>query len=311
MEPTPPPAPPVVGTPNPLGFYAAAFALYLVGATALRGTSPVVNVLWTQTFAFLLPAVMAAAGANLRPGRFLLLSRPPSRAQLSLGFLCGAAAFLAAGALNSLVSLLFPEAWVRFFDLAPLFEGPAWERALLAVLVSALAPLCEESAFRGFVQSALRGRARPGSAIVLSALLFAIMHLDPVRFVAVFLLGAVFGWLAFRAGSLWPAVAAHAANNAITSVAVLAGAKDVGSTRPEALGSIAALAVGGAALAALAVAYRRATPFPPPLGEVAVPRDPESPAGRFRWARLPPALVAAAALGAALLVAGAAAALRR
>ncbi len=279
------------------------FALYVTGNLLTRGASPAVTLGWTETFAFLLPAAAAAAGSNLDAGSFLLLSRRPTRRQVALGALVGAAAFLAAGALLSLASLLFPASWVRAFDLTPLFEGPPLERAALAAIASLVAPFCEEAAFRGYVQSALMARTRPGVAIALSALLFATMHLDPVRFVPVLALGALFGWLAWRAGSLWPAVAAHATNNVVSSILAVSGVADPGDVRPDPRAALATLGVGAIALVPVVLAYRAATPSPPPPGEAVRLRDPADRSLRFEWHRLPTGLLLAAVAGAALLAA--------
>jgi len=285
------------------GPFAASFLLYLVPGVLAQQANPAAGLAWTEIFAFLVPAAAAAAGSNLRPGSFLRLSRAPTAAQAVLGLLLGAAAFVPAGSLHGLLSTLFPEAWVRAFDLTRLFGGPPWRRLTLATLAALLAPLCEEAAFRGYLQGALLTRLAPGRAIALSALLFAAMHLDPVRFLPVLGLGILYEWITWRSGSLWPAVAAHAANNGIASFLTLASS---GST-PEPIdvkSAAAALALGGAALALLAAAYRRATPRPPPPAEALLLRIPGDPSTAFRWNRLSPAfgLLAMVGMGALLAI---------
>lgn len=100
--------------------------------------------------------------------------------------------------------------------------------ALLAVLVVGVLPaLCEETFFRGFVLSGFRagfsGRGAAVRAVVASAACFAIFHILPERWPATFAVGLVLGWIVLRTGSLWPAVAAHAANNAVGALAMRAG----------------------------------------------------------------------------------------
>jgi hypothetical protein len=219
-----------------------------------------------------------------------------------LGLLCGAAAFPVANGLMALASAALPESWVRQFDLSRLFQGPILERAGIALVASLLAPLCEEAAFRGYVQSALFTRRRPGAAIVLSALLFALMHLDPVRFPAVLALGAFFGWLAWRAGSLWPAVAAHAANNGIGSALVLLVGVEPDLGAPVVGQALFLVAAGAGVLALFAALYRRATPAPPASEALGVRLDPADPSVRFRWFKVPPSPLALGALGLALLL---------
>lgn len=81
--------------------------------------------------------------------------------------------------------------------------------------ISAGAPLVEEMLFRGGVQGYLQQRGwRPVSAICLAALLFGLVHGNPAQMPAAFLLGLLLGGVYAVTGSLWPAVAAHAFNNA-------------------------------------------------------------------------------------------------
>lgn len=88
----------------------------------------------------------------------------------------------------------------------------------LTLLVISLGPLVEELLFRGVLLSALLRHVRTGWAIALSAALFALIHLPDLSFLwyglpNLALLGAAVAWLRLRAGSIWPAVLAHAINN--------------------------------------------------------------------------------------------------
>jgi len=305
-----PPPDPIGAPPSPaparksaLGFFAATLLLHALPGAGAQSLRPALGLAWSEIFAFLLPAAAAAAGGNLRPGPFLLLSRRPTAAQVVLGLACGATGFVAATGLMALTASLLPESWVEAFDVTHLFQGPPGSRVALAAAAAVLAPLCEEAAFRGYVQSALRTRLGPAAAIAGSALLFAAMHLDPVRFPAVLALGLLFGWLAWRAGSLWPAVAAHAANNGIAAALALGGVAEAGAEGPDRRAALAMLGVGAMLLLPVALAYRSATPSPPPPGETIVRRDPSDPSIRFRMGRVPQAYLAAVALGLALLLA--------
>ncbi len=303
MEPHPEasPAPPApTGRKSALAFFGVLLALYLPGALG-QAAQREAGLAWTEVFVFLVPALVATAGSNLRPDVWLRLRRT-GPAAIAVGGLVGAAGYLVAGAIVMLTQRIVPPQWVKTFDPGRLFLGPLWERALFAAIAVLLAPPCEEIAFRGYVQSTILLRRGPAQAILGAAFLFSLMHLNPVLFPALFLLGIVFGWLTWRAGSIWPAVAAHAVNNGITSVLVLAlGAPPEHEAAP--LSAIAtSLVVGGAALSLLLLAYRAATP--PPRRDEALPlRDPSDPSIRFSPARVGPRLTALAYSGAALLAA--------
>ena len=291
-------APPDIAAPpkSSLGFFLALMVLYVgLGGTA-QGYWPAWGLAWTEIFVFLLPSAVAASGSNLRPSAFLLLARRPTVRQVALGAAIGVALFLAASGIMSVTTLVVPGSWVKAFDITHLFEGSPRERLAMALIASLLAPLAEEVAFRGYLLSALRTHLRPVPAIAASSVLFAAMHLDPVRFPAVLFLGAVLGWLAWRAGSLWPAVAAHAVNNGLGSLAVLNGGGDPGVEGSVAAG-LALLAVGLAAFAPLGLAWLRSTPAPPPASEDLVRIEPGDPSLRFRPTRVSPTWLALSLAG--------------
>jgi sodium transport system permease protein len=93
------------------------------------------------------------------------------------------------------------------------------------LLAVALTPgICEELLCRGAVLSALRHRFGSRPAVLISAVLFGAMHLSPYRFIPTFLLGISFGALAVASRSIFPAMLAHALNNAAVVLASSAGA---------------------------------------------------------------------------------------
>lgn len=308
MNPIPPEGPPVSSAPArpaataALGFFAILLALVLFDVLA-QLASPVLGLAWSELFTMLLPALVAAEGSNLRAVRFLGLDRPKALPVI-LGALVGLVGYLPAAAVAGLwVGILPRELVERFPDVSRLFHGTVWAQVAMTALAAGLAPVCEEAAFRGYLQRTLERASGPRVAIAVSGLLFAARHLDPLRFAPLVLLGVLFGWLSWRSGSLWPAIAAHAANNAVGCAAALLGlggehrAADAGPARA----ALVPLLAGGAALAALAYAYRRATPLPPPPG--AEPREPGLPTARFVPALVPMRLQWAGIFGVLALLA--------
>jgi membrane protease YdiL (CAAX protease family) len=296
----PPPGAPPAGAKSALAFFAVLLLLFPAALLA-QWASPVAGLVATQLCAFLLPTLAATAGSNLRLAPWLRLERPRP-ALVALGALAGASGYLVASAAMVATERLVPLRWVEAYDVARLFEGPAWERAALAAVAVALAPVCEEITFRGYIQSTLALRHGARVAIPAGAFLFATLHLDPVRFPALLLLGVAFGWLTWRAGSIWPSIAAHAANNGLAAGLLLGGGpREPGPPPPEAL--LVPLAVGGVALAAVLVVFRNvaARPPPPPASAVVL-RDPASPSLRWRAARVPARLAGATLTGTGALL---------
>ncbi len=93
--------------------------------------------------------------------------------------------------------------------------------AFVGVVVVA-APLSEELLFREIGLRALSRYINFPVANLLQAAVFASMHQDPLRFVPLFALGALAGWLRLRSGGLLAPIMLHATNNAIAVVAIAA-----------------------------------------------------------------------------------------
>jgi uncharacterized protein len=85
----------------------------------------------------------------------------------------------------------------------------------LILYVVVLAPLIEELFFRGFVFAGLRQRYRRPTAALLSATLFALLHLQWTRFVPLAVLGVLLATLYERSNSLWPPIVTHALVNLV------------------------------------------------------------------------------------------------
>lgn len=96
-------------------------------------------------------------------------------------------------------------------------------RIPLAIVVTTMGPLVEELLFRGVLLSAVSRRVGSAGAIVITALLFAVVHLPDLSFLwyavpNLVLLGLALGWLRVQSASIWPAVLAHGLNNALAVV---------------------------------------------------------------------------------------------
>ena len=167
-----------------------------------------------QALFILGPPVVMALVFTSDPARTLLLRRA-AWADLALGVLLAVALNPVVSELRVLVEWLFPisETTRRALESVMAKLPSGWGVVVSLAVVPAF---CEEVAFRGFILSGFRKRYRVGSAILLSALLFGLLHvLLSVfqQFFAASLLGLVLGLLAVRSGSLWPGVLLHAANN--------------------------------------------------------------------------------------------------
>jgi membrane protease YdiL (CAAX protease family) len=117
-----------------------------------------------------------------------------------------------------LLERLFPmPVWIQDFLLEMTRIRNLAEFLRVAGGVVLAASVAEELLFRGFLQGSLEAKHGRWPAIVVTSLLFAVLH-DPWRFVPVFFIGALLGYLASRGGSIYYAMVAHAVTNS-TSVA--------------------------------------------------------------------------------------------
>lgn len=91
---------------------------------------------------------------------------------------------------------------------------PLWAAWAFIVMSALVAGICEEIGFRGYMQVPLEKRYGPGIAIAITSLMFLVLHLNqawaPPLLLHLFALGALFGILAYAAGSLIPSIIAHA-----------------------------------------------------------------------------------------------------
>lgn len=172
-----------------------------------------------------------------------------------LGLLIGGPGLaILSGQLVVLLLRLAPRSWLEapletFLDemIAMLLEDRVGSFVALVVTASVL----EEAFFRGLLLPGFEVRYGARRAVLLSAALFSLAHLNPVQFVSTFLLGLVLGWLFVRTRSILPCVALHALNNgtAFASLVALKHDAPTDALAPAPAGWIAAavIAVGAGA----------------------------------------------------------------
>lgn len=97
------------------------------------------------------------------------------------------------------------------------------------VSMALLAPLVEEMMFRGAIQNYfMRTSSNPWIGIIVTALIFGIVHMNPQQIVYATLLGVVFGWIYYRTRSLLPVITGHVLNNSIAVISMkIFGAEDM------------------------------------------------------------------------------------
>ncbi len=89
------------------------------------------------------------------------------------------------------------------------------ERIAAFALIVVVAPVAEESFFRGFLLPVFAGRWGFWVGASFASMLFAMAHLAPGVMLPAFVSGMLLAWLYRRTGSLWNCCMAHGAQNAL------------------------------------------------------------------------------------------------
>ena len=105
----------------------------------------------------------------------------------------------------NLNSLLQPETYLGYL--------------LLFIAVAIIAPFGEEILFRGFLQQYLEHHWKDiTKAVLITALFFAIIHMNPFWFIQIYILGIMLGFLSWKTKSIIPSLILHALNNTLALI---------------------------------------------------------------------------------------------
>jgi membrane protease YdiL (CAAX protease family) len=145
--------------------------------------------------------------------------RPVSPSIMLYSIICIVGTMVCCNALNELVSL--PD-WLEE-DFTALSHN--WIGALSIAL---MAPWVEELLFRGAIMPSLNKKGTaPWRGIILSSLLFGLIHVNPAQVLFAIPMGIAFGWIVWRTGSLLTAIIGHTLNNSFGVLTILSTDRDI------------------------------------------------------------------------------------
>jgi membrane protease YdiL (CAAX protease family) len=114
------------------------------------------------------------------------------------------------------------------FQLEKVLPAPSWFVELFTrvfendygvygaiIKVAIIAPIIEEMIFRGIIMHGLMRNYSAFTAVSVSALMFALFHLNPWQFPATFILGLLLGILMYRTRNIILCILGHAINNGL------------------------------------------------------------------------------------------------
>lgn len=119
---------------------------------------------------------------------------------------------------SSIVASLFESIGITLTSV-PDYEIPTNGVPLFLFAFSTIVPpaIIEEFALRSVAMQPLR-KYGDRFAIVMTALVFGLMHRNAVQGIFAFIAGMVFGYIAVAANSVWPAIIVHALNNSFSVI---------------------------------------------------------------------------------------------
>lgn len=119
--------------------------------------------------------------------------------------------------INSLIP--FPASYMSFEKsqdeiIQAFLTGPGtiW---IILFHVALIPAICEEVMYRGFLLNILKRGWGVAAAIIISGILFGLYHIRFTQLIPLSGLGMLLGYIAWKADSIFPAMAAHFTNNAI------------------------------------------------------------------------------------------------
>jgi membrane protease YdiL (CAAX protease family) len=114
------------------------------------------------------------------------------------------------------VDLLYPmsKEYKEFFE--TFLRAESVDEFALLFLIAAVVPgICEEIVFRGLIHHGIRATYGSRVAVVVTSILFALIHLSIWNFGALIFMGAFLSILREKTGSIWPGAVAHTVNNTL------------------------------------------------------------------------------------------------
>lgn len=120
--------------------------------------------------------------------------------------------------ITSLIPITGPIFGPLYDSFSRLMEQMTSDTSTMILMVVILAPLFEEIVFRGIIQKGMINNGfNPTNAIIISSIIFGLVHANPWQFVGAGLLGYVLGLVYHKTNSLLLPILLHAFNN-LTSV---------------------------------------------------------------------------------------------
>ncbi len=181
-------------------------------------TNPVLNFLLNDILPYILmvgvPFFLASAWMH-EPIRPFARHEPVEPTWFILIILLGLATFTVANLFTDAIIVVWQNIGLPLPDLPSEQDGTTTSFILNLISVAILPAILEEMSFRGFLLEKLRPLG-DRFAVLMSAVLFGLLHGNIVQIPFAFLLGLFFGYVTVRTNNIFIAIFLHFLNNAIS-----------------------------------------------------------------------------------------------
>lgn len=192
------------------------FSYSLFGDWADQAQFAIATILEMAVLMWFVGYAARRAGASWRD---VGVAKPTGWAPLAIGLAAGFIIYYLVGFCDYIVSLIGGIRPNEHPVVAIVNEARNWKQMILPLVLSGLVvPLGEEVFFRGFAYPVLRNRIGVWPAIILTGLVFALLHFDVFGLLALTAAGIALTFLYERTGSLWSVVIAHGVWNVLVAV---------------------------------------------------------------------------------------------
>jgi sodium transport system permease protein len=193
-------------------YVAALLALYYIGSK-LQLKSISTGLIQTQIFMILLPVFVVLRIIKADYKQVLRLNPTKAVNFLIVPFIAVSGAIIVT-MIGQLINMIYPFPSEYLKQLESIMKMPDLKLWQVYAIIAILPGICEELMFRGFIFRFFENQGK-WMAILISAILFAVFHLDPYRFIPVLLLGILLAWIMVKADSIYVSMFSHALNNAL------------------------------------------------------------------------------------------------
>lgn len=167
-----------------------------------------------------IPAMLYASAVSRRnmgfePGYALDSSNFGGRSGLSMALIVSAMTLAAAFVIEPISMMLPDMSEAMKMAMERMLKGPVW---IVLISVSVFAPFFEEWLCRGIILRGLLKKMKPGWAIVISALVFGLIHMNLWQAIPAFIIGAILGYVYYKTGSLKLTMLMHCVNNTLSVI---------------------------------------------------------------------------------------------